>query len=247
MPNDNIQPQEEESEIINPATVGLQDAISDFAKGKRMEKALPMHVFNSELIPILEDPAVLFICSKSTESWAEIDPNANESFIYDDKDFEKYDKDEQRKAISYTEHQGYTLPGQKRLTVTYINNNGAYLPFRTRETEIILDQRNAEIERDYDFRHKDINSAFEKPFVKEVVKETLVLNFDGFIYSFYKIVSYDDREKYALKIECFVKDSPSNVKELLLPQTETPSFNSAEFETLKQLLEDRKNSSQRGK
>jgi hypothetical protein len=178
-------------------------------------------------------------------SWNEADPDSAEGFVFNDPDFKLFQNVEEQTAISYTEYQKYILPGQKNLTVFHLNLNEAYLPFNTWKAGVVIDQRMAEVERGYDFRKQNPSSAFEKPFTKEAFKESIVLNYDGYIYSFYKILSYDDREKYLIKIEQYTSESPNSIKKEILPTTEMKSMDSARFGSLLGILEEREKKSRK--
>jgi len=237
---------ESETTTTGSDEVTLKDATSGLInESDSMEHKMPTYVLTTELLPDLYDPAIQFISNRKTETWGTVDSELSESFIYDDPDFMKWPTEDKNRAISYSEYQNYILQGGKSLKVSHIVYNGAYLPFRTMKAESIMDQRESEVSRNYDFHKMEVNSAFEKPFVKQAVKEIVIMNFDGYVYSFYKIVSYDDREKYTIKIEKYASEELDAKKKLILSPTEIPNFKSNEFEALKKVLEERKESSRK--
>ena len=237
----------EEVTPVSAEENSLADAVSGLVnKEKGWEHNMPVHVLMSELIPTLYDPAVKFVCVKSSESWSEVESEAIEGFTYNDPDFKEFPLENQKTAASYTESQKYILPGQKNLNVFHLNLNSAYLPFNTWQANVVMDQRESEVAREQDFRKQNPSSAFEKPFEKEAFKESVVLNFDGYVYSIFKIARYDGDEKFLVKIEKFVGEYPNSEKKEILPSTEMKSMNSSQFNSLLGVLYSRhKNSSQK--
>lgn len=206
------------------------------------------YVLNEELIDMLENPNMVFTLEREPSKVYNAG-HPRENLVYDDPNFDidatitvgegEMQKSFQVKtAFSSYERSDLQEPMTKKtVRIDHSVYNSAYFPFKSGRKEELETDKQLELGRLDDFRQLSYSSAFDAVILEKAKEEDVQISFDGYIFSFSKIVHSNGGEHIELEIEQLGRDGIS-MNKCLRKSNPLEGFGVAEFEKLKSIVDD---------
>lgn len=206
------------------------------------------YVLNEELIYEFENQDMTFILEREPQKIFNKGFH-NDTLAYDDPDF-NFDtgeitfKNSNGEGLNMKEshslYERYDLREPmtgKIIRINQMTYNRAYFPFNSMEAGTLDSQKQGELRTIQDFLDTDRNSAFDRTVESTAKKEEISISFDGYIFSFSRIVHNNGGEHIELEIEQYKKEDAEDRKCLRKSNT-LEGFGVLEFQKLKNAIQD---------
>lgn len=204
------------------------------------------YVLNEELIGAFENPNMVFILEREPVRTFN-NGYHSDTLVYDDKDFETGDitvtganGENINIKEAYSLYERYDLKEPMTGKIVRINQmtyNHAYFPFNTMRAGTLEAQKQGELQIIPDFLDSNRKSAFDEIVVDKAKKEDISISFDGYIFSFSRIVHKNGTQHVELEIEQYNREHAEE-KKCLRRSNVLEGFGITEFERLKTVIQD---------